>query len=111
MFKRQRHGKLKKNTYLQQNDGSTEMSNAQLHSKKQNLPGFPLMFATEGELVTICGLRGGGMLQERLLSMGINIGDQIRIIQKQQQGAILIEVHGVRYTLGGGMQQKINVNK
>ena len=73
------------------------------------MPAFPLILAQEGERVKICGLRGKGALKERLLSMGIKLGDEIRVIRKQHRGAVLIEAQGVRYTLGGGMPGKINV--
>jgi ferrous iron transport protein A len=43
--------------------------------------------------------------------MGIHIGDEIKVIQKQNGGAMLIEKTGSRYALGGGMAHKINVTR
>lgn len=74
-------------------------------------PSFSLALAGEGEKVKIDSCHGGGILRERLLSMGIHIDDKIIIIQKQHGGAVLIEKMGNRYALGGGMAQKINVTR
>lgn len=63
---------------------------------------FPLASTSEGEKVKIVFLRDNGLLRERLLSMGIYINDEIKVIQKQVGGAMLIEKMGSRYALGGG---------
>lgn len=72
---------------------------------------FPLALTGEGEKVKIVSCRGGGVLRERLLSMGIHIDDKIQVIQKHRSGTMLIEKTGNRYALGGGMAYKINVTK
>ena len=72
---------------------------------------FPLALANEEELVEIASFRSGGRMQERLLSMGLCLGDEIVVIQKQHGGAVLIEKAGNRYVLGGGMALKIQVNR
>ncbi len=70
---------------------------------------FPLAMASEGESVRIIMIHGGRKIQERLLSMGINIEDEIEVVQRQKKGAVLISKEGNRYALGGGMAQKIQV--
>lgn len=80
-----------------------------LRRENATTPSFPLAMAGEGELVQIVLFRSGTMMQERLLSMGINLHDEILVIQKQNGGATLIEKSGTRYALGGGMAHKINV--
>jgi len=77
--------------------------------KLNHEPSFPLALAGEGEQVKIVWIRGGRILQERLLSMGIHIGDELVVMQRQPGGALLIERSGSRYALGGGMAHKINV--
>ena len=72
-------------------------------------PSFPLALGGEGEKVKIVFLSGGNIMHERLLSMGIHLDDEVKVVQKQQGGAILIEKTGNRYALGGGMSLKINV--
>lgn len=69
---------------------------------------FPLALAAEGERVRIVRMCGG-CLRERLLSMGIDLDDEITVIRRQGGGAVLIEKAGNRYALGGGMAHKINV--
>ena len=69
---------------------------------------FPLALAAEGERVRIVRMCGG-CLRERLLSMGIDLDDEITIIRRQGGGAVLIKKAGNRYALGGGMAHKINV--
>jgi Fe2+ transport system protein FeoA len=48
-------------------------------------------------------------MHERLLSMGISVGDALDIIKCQGQGAVLVAKGQNRYALGGGMAQKIYV--
>ncbi|KJR99032.1 MAG: hypothetical protein VR65_18260 [Desulfobulbaceae bacterium BRH_c16a] len=70
---------------------------------------FPLAFAGEGEKVKIVFFRGGAVMRERLLSMGICPEDEIVIVQKHDGGAVLVAREGNRVALGGGMAHKINV--
>lgn len=72
-------------------------------------PSFPLAIAAEGETVKIVLFRSGSSLRERLLGMGIQMHDELRVVQRQNGGAILVEKSGTRYALGGGMAHKINV--
>jgi ferrous iron transport protein A len=72
---------------------------------------FPLALANEHEIVEITSFQSGERMQERLLSMGLRLGDEIEIIKKQHGGAVLIEKNGNRYALGGGMALKIQVNR
>jgi len=71
---------------------------------------FPLSMASGGERVRIADLRGGRGFQEKLISMGLNIGDEIRIMEHQTRGAAIVLAKGeIRYILGGGMALKIFV--
>ncbi len=74
-------------------------------------PSFPLAIAGEGETVRIVSVRRGRKIQERLLSMGIQVDDVIEVVQCQNNGAVLISKENNRYALGGGMALKINVIK
>ena len=42
--------------------------------------------------------------------MGINIADEIIVLQRRGHGAVLIAKDNNRYMLGGGMAQKIQVS-
>jgi Fe2+ transport system protein FeoA len=70
---------------------------------------FPLAFASEGEQVEVVAMGKSNKMHERLLSMGISVGDALDIIKCQGQGAILVAKGQNRYALGGGMAQKIYV--
>jgi Fe2+ transport system protein FeoA len=70
---------------------------------------FPLAFAGEGEQVEVVAMCKSNKMHERLLSMGISVGDALDIIKCQGQGAVLVAKGQNRYALGGGMAQKIYV--
>jgi ferrous iron transport protein A len=59
-----------------------------------------------GQRVTITGYRGGRMLRARLLSMGLNLGREVEVIQNNH-GLIIIGVNGSRVALGRGITRKI----
>ena len=70
---------------------------------------FPLRLAGEGERVKIVSLKGGRSFRDRLVSMGLNVGSEVEIIQAGEGGKMLIGCKGSRLFLGGGMSQKIDV--
>ncbi len=62
---------------------------------------FPLSMASEGARVRVVALRGRGLTQ-RLTEMGLNIGSELTVCQRQ--GAGLVVSRGqTRYALGAGM--------
>ncbi|HBT97641.1 MAG TPA: ferrous iron transport protein A [Desulfobulbaceae bacterium] len=79
------------------------------HEGLRNTASFPLALAGEGEKVRIVHVKNSRMLQERLLSMGLHLEDEIQVVQRQFGGAVLIEKTGSRYAMGGGMAHKISV--
>jgi ferrous iron transport protein A len=72
---------------------------------------FPLAFAGEGEQVEVVAVCKSKKVHERLLSMGIGVGDALDVIKCQGQGAVLIAKGRNRYALGGGMARKIYVRQ
>jgi len=70
---------------------------------------LPLAMASEGESLRIVSLTGGRGFHEKLVSMGLNVGDKIEIVQRRAGGTLVIAKGGIRYGLGGGMAQKILV--
>ena len=69
---------------------------------------YPLAMAQEGEHVRISVLRGGKGLEMRLTSLGLNVGSELRI--SQRQGNNLVVIRGeTRLALGAGMAHKIMV--
>ncbi len=71
--------------------------------------GMPLAMARDGELVTVIGVRAGWGLQRRLADMGLTPGIQIRVINSQMPGPVLIDLRGSRVALGRGVAQKVMV--
>ncbi|MEB4591664.1 FeoA family protein [Candidatus Thiothrix sp. Deng01] len=69
---------------------------------------FPLGMAAEGTTVRIVALRGGAMLDKRVTEMGLNIGSEITIRQRQG-GGLVVSRGETRFALGGGMAHKIMV--
>ncbi len=70
---------------------------------------MPLAMARPGELVTVIGVRAGWGLQRRLADMGLTPGVQIRVINSQMPGPVLIDLRGSRVALGRGVAQKVMV--
>ena len=69
---------------------------------------YPLAMAQEGEHVRIFLLRGGKGLEMRLTSLGLNVGSELLV--SQRQGNNLVVIRGeTRLALGAGMAQKIMV--
>ncbi len=67
--------------------------------------------ALPGERLMIVAFRAGSSMNERLLSMGINAGDVIRVEQQQRKGPIFVSKDGQKYGLGAGMAHKILTTK
>ena len=69
---------------------------------------YPLMMADEGARVRVVGLMGGDGLARRMTEMGLNVGAEL--VVRQRQGGGLVVMRGeTRYALGGGMAHKIMV--
>jgi ferrous iron transport protein A len=62
----------------------------------------------EGTSVRVTALNGGQTLSRRLTEMGINVGCEL--VVRQRQGAGLVVSRGeLKFALGGGMAHKIMV--
>ncbi len=70
--------------------------------------GFPLMMADEGARVRITALMGGKGLSLRLTELGLNLGAEISVVQRQGGGLLIARGEG-RIALGAGMAAKIMV--
>jgi ferrous iron transport protein A len=70
--------------------------------------GFPLMMADEGAHLRIVALHGGKGLTTRLTELGLNVGSEVRVLQRQG-GGLLVARGESRIALGGGMAAKIQV--
>jgi len=62
-----------------------------------------------GEVVKVVAVRAGWGLQRRLADMGLTPGVQIRVINSQRPGPVVIDIRGSRLALGYGIAHKIMV--
>lgn len=65
-----------------------------------------LALALPGQKVRITGYQGGRMLRARLLALGLNLGQEVEILQNNR-GLIIVGLNGGRIALGRGISQKI----
>jgi ferrous iron transport protein A len=70
---------------------------------------MPLTLAGTNQTVTISGFRGGFGLQRRLSDMGFTPGGKIKIISREPNGPMLVELRGSRLALGRGVAHHILV--
>ena len=71
-------------------------------------PAYPLTMADEGARVVVVSLAGGAGLDRRLTEMGINVGAELLVRQRQGSGVVVMRGE-TRYALGGGMAHRILV--
>lgn len=70
---------------------------------------MPLSMVSPGEVVKVVTVRAGWGLQRRLADMGLTPGVQIRVINSQRPGPVVIDIRGSRLALGYGIAHKIMV--
>ncbi len=70
---------------------------------------FPLSMAGEGVRVRIVALRGGAGLDKRMTEMGLNVGGEVTVRQRQGGGGLVVSRGETRYALGAGMAHKVMV--
>ncbi len=84
---------------------------SQLGSGHVGYGSFPLALASEGETVKIVFVRGGRKKEERLLSMGLKIGDIVDVQITNPGGGKVVQVGETRYALDRGVSQSVTVVK
>jgi ferrous iron transport protein A len=72
---------------------------------------FPLSLAGEGERVRIVALRAGRGLDQRLTEMGLHVGSEIHVRQRQPGGGLVVVWGETRLALGAGMAHRILVSR
>ncbi len=75
-------------------------------SEEIESPQLSLATASAGQRLRITGHRGGRMLRARLLAVGLNMGQEVEVLQNNR-GLIIIGINGGRVALGRGISQKI----
>jgi ferrous iron transport protein A len=72
---------------------------------------FPLSMADDGVRVRVVALRGGDNLSRRMTEMGLNVGSELVVRQRQGGGGLVVSRGETRFALGGGMAHKVMVEK
>ncbi|MHB8786956.1 MAG: FeoA family protein [Thauera sp.] len=69
---------------------------------------FPLSMAAEGEPVRVVGILGGSAMAMRVAELGLNVGSEL-VVRQRQGGGLVVGRGEARFALGGGMAHKILV--
>ncbi len=64
-----------------------------------------------GKKGVILELDTGTRLFNRLVSMGINEGNEFTVVRNNSRGPVVIDVDGSRFAVGRGMAEKILVKE
>jgi ferrous iron transport protein A len=73
-------------------------------------PVFPLAMASENAIVRVIAIQGGGALVRRVGDMGLTVGSEVLVRQRQGAGLVVVR-GGTRLAVGGGMAHKILVSE
>jgi Fur family ferric uptake transcriptional regulator len=76
---------------------------------KERIRIMPLISAKRGERLVIREISGGAGAKMRLLTMGLRLGDNIEVINNNNQGQLVIAVDLKRFVVGRGLAEKIMV--
>ena len=71
---------------------------------------FPLAMANEDDIVRIDSIIGCTTFARRISEMGLNVGCEI-VVHQRQGGGLVISRGETRFALGAGMAHKILVSK
>lgn len=69
---------------------------------------IPLLMADEGARVRVVALRNGAGFNKRMTEMGLNVGAEL-VIRQREAGGVVVMRGETRYALGGGMAHRIMV--
>ncbi|MCG8544902.1 MAG: ferrous iron transport protein A [Alphaproteobacteria bacterium] len=70
---------------------------------------FALPMAAEGERVTIVAIAGGRPGEKRLIDLGLTVGKELTVLQRQAQGSLVVALGGARLALGFAFAQRVLV--
>lgn len=68
-----------------------------------------LATAKAGETLRVKAFEGGAKMRLRLLSMGIRIGDTLKVITNQGTGQVVVAIECSRFALGRGLAERVLV--
>ncbi len=74
-----------------------------------NSPIVSLTFAPAGSTLIVVSTSGGREFQRKIAALGIYPDEELEIVERHSQGALVINVKGTRLAIGHGMSRKIKV--
>lgn len=96
---------------LDRSDISEAMVDSQAFSHTEAPHSFPLSQAQVGDRVWIVGLNTGPEGRQRLISMGLNRGTELEVVNQTAGGSIMVAVANARLGLGADIADKIYVRR
>lgn len=91
-----------------ENSTVSKKADGNLHKAEKNTDVITLDNALSGERVMIVSLGDNDKVSKRLLSMGFIPGNELILLRKRKNGA-LVHIHGMRAALGGNVTKRISV--
>ncbi len=73
-----------------------------------HIKSFPLSLADPGQRLQVVALMGGTGLDRRLTEMGLNVGAEL-VVRQREGGGVVVMRGETRFALGGGMAHRIMV--
>jgi len=74
-----------------------------------NMPVVSLTFAPAGAKLIVVSTSGGREFERKIAALGIYADEELEIVERHSQGALVINVKGTRLAIGQGMSKKIKV--
>jgi Fe2+ transport system protein FeoA len=71
---------------------------------------MPLSMATPGADVRLVEIHGDSQFKQRLADLGFNIGMQVRVVNDNGDGRLIVAVKDSRLALGRGVAQRVIVS-
>ena len=96
---------------LEQPDLGEVMADDQILSQAEAATSFLLSQANVGDLVWIVGFKAGPEGRQRLISMGLNRGIELEVVNRTTGGSIMVAVANTRLGLGLDIADKIYVRR
>ncbi len=70
---------------------------------------LPLFMAGIGDRLRIASISAGHTAQARLIELGLLVGQEITVLQRQHRGPMVVAVGDARVALGFGLSSKVFV--
>jgi Fe2+ transport system protein FeoA len=71
---------------------------------------MPLSMAAPGADVRLVEIHGDSQFKQRLADLGFNIGMQVRVVNDNGDGRLIVAVKDSRLALGRGVAQRVIVS-